>query len=197
MLINSKVFFISDRMKKLLWEIFRIAGVSSVLFFAGINLGFNSPHISQVDESIWFQACFQFITQDKPVSESQSGLKISDSNQTGSILPKDENPLSIIFKKGDFLFPPDSTDKITPDSLLSKTDSTINLGDSLKTNLDTVKVDSMALDSTNRLKYFHYVREDVPYTQLNIKKQSSFFAKANQRIRKIEIDYTGKLVTIK
>ncbi len=184
-------------MKKLLWEIFRITGVSTVLFFAGINLGFNSPHFSQLDESIWFQACFQFVTQDKSVSESQSGLNISDSNQTGSFLSKEEKPLSIIFKGGNFLLPPDSTDKITPDSLLSKTDSTFNLGDSLKTNLDTVKVDSMALDSTNRLKYFRYVREDVPYTQLKIKKQSSFFAKVNQRVRKVEIDSTGKFVTIK
>lgn len=180
-----------------MWEIFRITGVSAMLFFAGINLGFNSPHQSQIDKSIWFQACFQFVTQNRLLTESESDLSLSGLEQPPGISSSVNNPLSIVFENGGLINPPDSIEKNIPDSLLTKSDSTFNINDSLKTSLDTVKVDSMALDSTNRLKYFRYVREDVPYIQLKLKKQSKFFAQSNQRVRKIAIDSSGNFVTIK
>ncbi|MCK7526744.1 MAG: hypothetical protein MZV64_58685 [Ignavibacteriales bacterium] len=44
-----------------------------------------------------------------------------------------------------------------------------------------MKVDSAALDSTARMKYFKYQREDKPYVELKKKKQSKFFAQPDQR----------------
>src|SRR5690606_14199707 len=58
------------------------------------------------------------------------------------------------------------------------------------------KVDSAALDSTARIKYFHYQREDVPYVKLERKKTSKFFAQPSQKTRTIQIDSTGKYVEI-
>ena len=79
---------------------------------------------------------------------------------------------------------------ISKDSLLTKTDSL-----ALK---DSVVVDSMAIDSTARLKYFHYHREDLPYVTLKQKRMSEFFAQPSPayKTRSIEIDSTGKYVII-
>ncbi len=56
----------------------------------------------------------------------------------------------------------------------------------------------MAIDSTARLKYFHYVRHDVPYVQLSLHNESSFFAQPSTGIvtRSIAIDSTGKYVIV-
>ena len=64
---------------------------------------------------------------------------------------------------------------------------------------DTVKSDKMALDSTARLKYFHYQRKDYFVVPLNPKKKSSFFVYPSQRFlqRKVELDSTGNFVIIK
>jgi len=64
---------------------------------------------------------------------------------------------------------------------------------------DSVKLDPMALDSTARLKYFHYQRKDyfvVPFRQ---KKPSSFFLRPSKRFfkRSIELDSTGNYVIIR
>ena len=54
----------------------------------------------------------------------------------------------------------------------------------------------MALDSTARLKYFHYERKDLPYITLAQHKHSPFFAQPTARQRTIKIDSTGKFVNI-
>ena len=56
----------------------------------------------------------------------------------------------------------------------------------------------MAIDSTARLKYFHYERHDVPYVQLSLHNESSFFAQPSPGIvtRSIAIDSTGKYVVV-
>ncbi|HVO74308.1 MAG TPA: cell surface protein SprA [Ignavibacteriaceae bacterium] len=80
------------------------------------------------------------------------------------------------------------------------TDTSYKSSDSTrKFTRDTTKVDSMALDSTARIKYFHYKRVDVPYVQLKLKRLSPFYAPVTNkaRSRKVEIDSTGKYVEIK
>src|SRR5690606_18944422 len=64
---------------------------------------------------------------------------------------------------------------------------------------DTTFVDSTAFDSTARLKYFRYQREDVPYVRLKEKKPSSFFVQPSptNKSRTIEIDSTGQFVIVK
>ena len=71
--------------------------------------------------------------------------------------------------------------------------------DSLTALRDTTKLDSMAIDSTARIKYFKYNREDVPYVQLNLQNESSFFAQPSGSVvtKTISIDSTGKFVEIK
>ncbi|MCL5031380.1 MAG: cell surface protein SprA [Bacteroidetes bacterium] len=57
----------------------------------------------------------------------------------------------------------------------------------------------MSIDSTARLKYFRYERKDVPYVQLKLQNESSFYAQpsANTVTRTISVDSTGKFVEIK
>lgn len=56
----------------------------------------------------------------------------------------------------------------------------------------------MSLDSTARLQYFRYQREDIPYTTLAQKKRSKFFVEPSPayKTRKVTIDSTGKYVEI-
>lgn len=69
---------------------------------------------------------------------------------------------------------------------------------------DSVMVDSMLapdtlfLDSTARMEQFRYHREDVPYTPLNTKKRSKFFAypSTSTSTRNVQLDSTGKTVEI-
>jgi cell surface protein SprA len=80
---------------------------------------------------------------------------------------------------------------ILPKSLRSK--------DTLAAMRDTAKIDSMAIDSTARLKYMKYAREDAPNVQLNLPDKSDFFAKPSDAVAKrvIVIDSTGEYVVIK
>ena len=56
----------------------------------------------------------------------------------------------------------------------------------------------MSQDSTARLQYFRYQREDYPYTTLTQKKKSKFFIEPSPtyKTRKVTIDSTGKFVEI-
>ncbi len=89
----------------------------------------------------------------------------------------------------------DSTDKA--DTLLSA--DSLLLKDSSLVLQDTSFVDSTAFDSTARLKYFRYQREDVPYITLKQKKRSGFFVHPSPTLktRTIEIDSTGQFVIIR
>ena len=66
-----------------------------------------------------------------------------------------------------------STPLDSGDQSIQFPDSTI-VGDTSAVT-DTVEIDWMAVDSTNRVKYFHYAREDVPYVQVEEDKKSKFF----------------------
>ena len=180
--------------------------VSLVIFYAGINLGFGSGYKSQVNEAMLQAACYDLL------SDLQ---KINDNNQydTGLIKSKSEQKQSDNSFIIDHSFPPDSPFVAKDDAAFSPVDST-DLGklldsatvtnkDSIKlkvkVNQDSLRLVQMALDSTARLQYFHYQREDVPYTSLKQKKKSKFFVEPSPayRTRSIAIDSTGKYVEIK
>ena len=88
--------------------------------------------------------------------------------------------------------------KDTLNGKIVRTDTTKIISDSLLSLVDTVKVDSAALDSTARIKYFKYHREDKPYVELKKKKPPKFFAHPDQKFlaRSIRIDSTGQYVEI-
>jgi len=95
-------------------------------------------------------------------------------------------------------FSSDSTDSIEAalNSFLLETDSLTT--DSLLTDSIAV-VDSMALDSTARLKYFRYSREDNQSVEFTEGKGSNFFAYPSNRYlrRTVELDSSGQYVLIK
>jgi len=64
---------------------------------------------------------------------------------------------------------------------------------------DTIKIDSMAIDSTARLKYFKYSRVDAPNVQLKLQDNSGFYAVPSETVAKrvVAIDSTGEYVEIK
>ncbi len=183
-----------------------------MIFYASINLGFGSGYKSQVNEAMLQAACFDLLSDLR-------NFNLPNQYDSGLINPNTENK-----KEDDLLiinnsFPPDSPFVAIDDSIFSPKDSTglDALLDSSKILLDTLAKDSiktkvkvkvnqdslrlvqMALDSTARLQYFRYQREDVPYTTLKQKKNSSFFVQPSPTFKttKVTIDSTGKFVEIK
>lgn len=159
-----------------------------MIFYASINLGFGSGYKSQVNEAMLQAACFDLLSDLR-------NFNLPNQYDSGLINPNTENK-----KEDDLLiinnsFPPDSPFVAIDDSIFSPKDSTglDALLDSSKILLDTLAKDSiktkvkvkvnqdslrlvqMALDSTARLQYFRYQREDVPYTTLKQKKKLQFF----------------------
>jgi len=88
--------------------------------------------------------------------------------------------------------------KILLDSTNTVTDSTESKVDSLQANGDSVKVDWREVDSLARIEQFHYQREDLPYVEVQRKKQSRFFLEpsGNYKTRTIRLDSTGQFVEI-
>jgi len=72
---------------------------------------------------------------------------------------------------------------------------TISFGTSI---MDSLKIDSLALDSTSRIKYFTYKRKDHLSSTVKPEKKFSFFAyPSDSRIRRIvKLDSSGQFVTI-
>lgn len=181
-----------------------------MVFYAGINLGFGSVYESQVNEVMLQAACFDLLSDLRnfnPHNQFDTGLISPNPEQ------KKPDELLII----DNSFSPDSPFVAIDDSILSLPDSTQQIElldstnlletvkgkDSLKTvvkvNQDSIRLVQMSLDSTARLQYFRYQREDVPYTSVQQKKKSKFFIEPSPtfKTRTISIDSTGKFVEIK
>jgi cell surface protein SprA len=190
--------------------------VSVLIFYAGINLGFGSGYRSQVNEAMLQAACFDLLTDLRNFNlHKQYDAEIIKPNsvQTQNDLLLIDNPSSpdspfvaiddsIITVTDSILTAPDSTDI---NNLMDSTKvlQTVKGKDSVKTvvkvNQDSLRIFQMSLDSTARLQYFRYQREDVPYTSLMQKKKSKFFVEpsASYKSRSITIDSTGKFVEIK
>ena len=182
--------YIKDKIVNLIRKIFRLTVIAVVVFHTGINMGFSPSSKSQVSRSIWLEMMF---------AADNSGLSTEFSYQEMN------NPITAGAKGNisleaieDYYAPPDSGEQtIKPfDSTLSINDSTIISDSSLVS--DSLQIDQMAVDSTNRLKYFHYQRDDKPYVQLKESKQSRFFILPSTGFfqRSVKIDSSGKYVEI-
>lgn len=206
----SQDFCIKHKIKKITIETVRIILVSVVIFYAGINLGFGSGFESQVNEQMLQSACLNLLSDLRNINlKDQENSNLVHSTNSVS----NQNELTLLNTPAI----PDSPDVKIPDSLSSLPDSSAlrKLNDStsafdklklkgkdslkVKINADSLKLVKMSLDSTDRLKYFHYQREDLPYVSLKQKKKSKFFVEPSPTLktRTITIDSTGKFVEIK
>ena len=170
--------------------------VSLIVFYAVINLGFYSPYKSQFNSSIWLNACYRFNELNKSVSFSNLAKDQKLDTKTGSNLKLNKSTSSG-YIKADSVKNQKSIDSSKSNGFVF--DSAKVANGSTGSIKDTTKVDSMAIDSTARLKYFHYQRHDVPYVKFNMGRQSDFFAQPSPALanRTINIDSTGKYVVIK
>jgi cell surface protein SprA len=171
------------------------------VFYAGINLGFDSRYESQINEDLLREACFNLLAEN--YSDNTNSQIYSQPNENLNLAPTN-NDLIII----DEPLIPDSPDVSIPDSITANPDTLLDLSNVKLTNKDSLKVkvnqDSLrlvqlALDSTARLEHFRYQREDLPYTTLQQKKKSKFFLEPSGSVksRTITIDSTGKFVEIR
>ncbi|MFA5806526.1 MAG: hypothetical protein WC879_17985, partial [Melioribacteraceae bacterium] len=70
----------------------------------------------------------------------------------------------------------------------------------IKTKQDSLKrIENLSKDSTARIKYFHFYRNDYPNVLLRMKKKSGFFVYPSENMlsRTVQLDSTGKKVIIK
>ncbi len=165
----------------------------TVLFYAAINLGFDSPSSTQLNQACWIDVFFNYNLKNQKLEQLEAQNENSLRQNKNNNLSK---PLSIpLTSPGELKTPSNET---ASDSLTAKKDTLRKL-DSLHTIKDTVKIDSMAIDSTARLKYFNNSRTDAPYVKFNLGSQSGFYAQPSQGTmnRTITIDSTGKYVEIR
>lgn len=160
-----------------------------VCFFAVINFGFKSSNYTQLNKSIWIDACFDYLQQSSDVS------LFKNKSDLGNLSNGNDN-LTLSAARY-FVSSADSIEEKKEDEIDFKSDS-MKIVDSLLAAMDTIKVDSMALDSTARLEYFRYQRSDDPVVNLKKKRGYSFFVEPsdNQKVRTIKIDSTGRFVEI-
>ncbi|HQF42941.1 MAG TPA: cell surface protein SprA, partial [Ignavibacteriaceae bacterium] len=178
------------------------------MFYAGINLGFGSGYESQVNEAMLQAACFEFLSSQQSFELPNQLSPI----QQSTVPDKQKENLSVLFN--DYSYPDSPIVAIDDSVLFIKEDSihiaadSLHLTDStkisdpfsknIKVNEDSLRLFKMSLDSTARLQYFRYQREDLPYTTLAQKKKSKFFVEPSPtyKTRKVTIDSTGKYVEI-
>ena len=157
-------------------------------------------------------ACFDLLTE-------LNSINLGDQFSNNFIKPplqnqNTQNPIIV-----DLASFPDSPLVAIDDSVFIESDSSglaklldsTNVADSLagkdslktktkvKINQDSLRLVQMSLDSTGRLQYFRYQREDIPYTSLYQKKKSKFFIEPSPtyKTRTITIDSTGNYVEIR
>lgn len=166
--------------------------VFPVLIFSAT--GFYMPALHKNSNNLLFLAIFEYIGETYYKTESLSEKYESDSlpifkSELITITPPEDIELEDSIPAVDFvMFPADSTFLIS---------DSVRIADSLLT--DTLKVDSMALDSTARMKYFRHSREDKPNLLFREKRPSPFFLIPATKYlqRTVELDSTGEYVNIK
>ncbi|MCJ7553108.1 MAG: cell surface protein SprA [Ignavibacteriaceae bacterium] len=165
---------------------------AAIIFYAGINVGLNSKKSTQLNSQFWLKAYLSYL--------SETDFAVNAAESTAPLFTNQSDLSDIIIN---FEAPPDTGEGETnPDSIFvsdtlkTPTDSLV---DPFTLIEDTVKVDSMALDSTGRLEHFRYQREDVPYVQIKERKRSKFFVEPSQTFKqkKVTIDSTGNFVEIR
>ncbi len=165
-------------------------------------MGFLTPYASQPNKAFRFG---DFIKNDLFHTQPDTSIITSDKNKKSTASEKSDVKLlkSAAQSSKDSVASKSSGSLIKnlalPDTNHIKKESLSTLKDSLATLKDTVKVDSMAIDSTARLKYFHYQRQDEPYVRLNLQTAPEFFAEPSPLLSQkvVTIDSTGKYVEVK
>jgi cell surface protein SprA len=176
--------YIIRRKVNLIRESTRIIVFALVVFYAGINLGFRASHQTKLDRMMWLK---MFYVANNPDQLSEDTLL-----DNVDISQPAQNPTQLASTSNNFYTVLDSGDQTIqfPDTSIIDDTSTV---------ADTVEVDWMAVDSTNRVKYFRYYREDKPYVQVEEDKKSKFFVQPSAGFtqRTVSIDSTGKYVEIR
>ncbi|MEJ2618540.1 MAG: hypothetical protein P8Z35_26540, partial [Ignavibacteriaceae bacterium] len=173
---------IRNRKIKLIQEIIRIILGGSLLFYAGINLGFKSPYSSPVNKAIWINAFFQFISAQNSHT-NQIKLPINPGRNLVS------RPKQMIIAENqhhsDLKYRGDLSSLLDSIQVIHRPPANSN-------------IQFFPIDSTARLKYFHPKRKDLPYVTLKEKRPSPFIAQPSLglRTRTVEIDSSGKNVNI-
>ncbi len=167
------------------------------------SFGFTNEVKSKRESYILFDACFNsLVKQDENSMQLSARLNNSANvSQNDFKIPLDQFEI------------PDTTDEaksILQDT--SKISDTTKVADSVKVVLsrrdsliykakqDSIKrIDSLAADSTARLKYFRASRDDYYVTQFRPKKKSAFFVRPSEGVksRQVQLDSTGTKVQIK
>jgi cell surface protein SprA len=198
------VFLIKKLYKKFsVKDLIQLLLVSAVLFFAGINLGFNINTYTKPDKKLWTDMLYQFMENQAVQKFSKNHIKHSTPEVDFSVSNSgsDNTTESIEGAKiENFIFPSD-TIEIDSTKINLEDKSNIPFIDSIPTtiNKDSLRLLEWSRDSTARLEHFRYQREDYPVIRLKQKKLSKFFVEPSPTIkqRKISIDSTGKFVEIR
>ncbi len=140
---------------------------------------------------------------------------VSEIQDVNPVFPDDDEGFEKKFETFSRMFLSDTNDVITSDTLgvdstgsvvdsaridsiaLAIADS-IRIADSIAADTLT-RIDSMAFDSTARLRHFTHRRKDLPYLSFSPKRKSSFFAQIPPSTykRTVELDTSGAKVIIK
>ena len=190
--------------------------------------GFRNQYYSNSNKLLLFDACFDYINSNSTINRTDLKQNLLDrtenttnvhSNNLIPIVP-DSTVKPIKPVKTDSLakaVKPVKTDSLVKPIKPIKTDSLVKAinpvktepvkilispEDSLKikTKQDSLKrIDILSKDSTARIKYFHFNREDYPNVLFRQKKRSSFFVYPSESMlsRTVQLDSTGKKVIIK
>ncbi len=173
-----------------------------VIFYSGVNLGFIKNSYTKPDKKLWTDMLYSFL-------EEQSNFASVNNNHSelAEIKEQSETQNSANIKTSNQLFNVEniiiSPDTIDIGSTLNSVDDTTKTAivDSIPviTNKDSLRLLEWSRDSTARIEFFRYQREDFPVVKLRQKKLSKFFVEPSPTIkqRRISIDSTGKFVEIR
>ncbi len=155
-----------------------------VFIFVFVFVAFSTEQKEEINKDILFDTCILLINN----MQDNLALTSSSGNEGKIVLSKNESSDNINHQESDYGF---YLDSIVTKSRRKLIQDSIALADSLK------KL-SWKIDSTARLTYFRYSRNDEPNLFFRPKKQSSFFTEpSTQKKRTVELDSTGEYVVVK
>ncbi len=199
---TNKKFSVRDSIQILLGSV--------LIFYSGINLGFMSNSYTKPDKKLWTDMLFLFLENQSSYSPENnlSNHSVMDSHfsekgrdnqiELNKTDQDDSENLKLSLKN---VLSPTDTNDIDSSFISIEDTSSVSVIDSIpvKVNKDSLRLVEWSRDSTARLEYFRYQREDFPVVRLKQKKLSKFFVEPSPTIkqRKITIDSTGKFVEIR
>ncbi len=155
-------------------------------------MGFKAPDYSDTNQLILFDAYFNYVLAKDRNAEQPENVSVVSRHSQSKALRIDSSSFAV----------PDSTGKLKTAPLRDSTKSKAFTLDStkIKTRLDSLKrIQLMSQDSTARMQYFRYHRDDYPNVLFRDRKQSSFFVRPSESLltKNVQMDSTGTKVTIK